>query len=113
MRESARPTGVWIGRIFATPISNNGVKFGACVLLARKQATCGNPMPTTTVSESLSSRAPAATMISVARISVISIAAHRIGFQPLQMRAAAGLREISLVVFGLEDIRTDVVADAI
>src|SRR5262245_34995763 len=113
MRESARPTGVCMGRMLATPISRSGVRFGACVLLARKQATCGSPMPTTTVSESLSSRAPAAAMISVARISLMSITAHRIGLQPLEMLRDDGLGEIRRMILGLEDVGADVVADAL
>src|SRR5262245_12441306 len=113
MRESASPTGVCTGRILATPISSSGVKFGACVLLARKQATCGKPMPTTTVSRSFSSRAPAAAMISVARMSVISIPAHRIGLQPIEMGRAASLGEIRGVIRRLENVRADVVADSV
>src|SRR5512139_3911860 len=113
MRESASPTGVWIGRMLATPISSSGVRFGACVLLARKHATCGRPMPTTTVSESRSSRAPAATMISVARISPISIATRRIGPQAIHLGRTAGLLEIRRVILGLEDVGADVVADAL
>src|SRR5436305_13925973 len=113
MRESATPTGVSLGRILATPISSRGVRAGAWVDLARKQAICGRPMPTTTVSPSLSSRAPAATMISVARISDISIAQDRIGLQAFEMRQAAGSFEIFRVVLGASNIGVDIVADAV
>src|ERR1700687_350921 len=113
MRESASPTGVSLGRILATPISSSGVRLGACVALARKQAICGRPMPTTTISPSLSSRAPAATMISVARISDISVAQDRIGFEGREMLRPAGLFEIVAVVFGAANIGLDIVADAL
>src|ERR1700704_1126857 len=112
MRESARPTGVCSGRILATPISRRGVKPGACVPLARKQATCGRPMPTTTISESLSSRAPAATMISVAQISLISVTQHRIGLETFQMPKPPHLFQIRVVIPGRENVVLDVVADA-
>src|SRR5882672_5013259 len=111
MRESASPTGVSFGRILATPISSSGVRAGAWVALARKQAICGRPMPTTTVSPSLSSRAPAATMISVARISDILVAQDRIGFERRKMREAAGFFEIFAVVFRAANIGVDIVAD--
>src|SRR6266550_8814781 len=112
MRESASPTGVSLGRILATPISSSGVRAGACVALARKQAICGRPMPTTTVSPSLSSCAPAATMISGARISDISVALDRIGLQGRQMPKSGGLFEIVPMVFGASDVGIDIVADA-
>src|SRR5258706_2603399 len=113
MRESASPTGVSLGRILATPISSSGVRPGACVALARKQAICGRPMPTTTVSPSLSSRAPAATMISVERISDISIAQDRIGLEACEMRKPASFFEIFAVVLGAADIGVDIIADAL
>src|ERR1700704_886939 len=112
MRESARPTGVSLGRILATPISSSGVRAGACVALARKQAICGRPMPTTTVSPSLSSCAPAVTMISVARISDISITQNRIGLERCEMRKSAGFFEIFDGVLGPANIGIDIVADA-
>src|ERR1051326_346010 len=111
MRESARPTGVSLGRIFATPISSSGVNPGACVDWARKHATCGKPMPTTTVSPSFSSRAPAATMISVARMSLISIARHPFGFQRFQMLHSARFLEIVPMILGAANVAIDVVAD--
>src|SRR2546423_8365591 len=113
MRESASPTGVSLGRILATPISSRGVRPAACVALARKQAICGRPMPTTTISPSLSSCAPAATMISVARISDISVAQDRIGFERREMRKTAGFFEIVPVVLGPANIGVDIVADAL
>src|SRR6185312_697751 len=113
MRESARPTGVSWGRILATPISSSGVRPGACVALARKQATCGRPMPTTTTSPSLSSRAPAATMISVARMSSISIAQHRIGLQRCEMGGSARLLQIVAMVLGAANVGVDVLDDAL
>src|SRR5882757_8436897 len=113
MRESARPTGVSLGRILATPISSSGVRPGAWVALARKQATCGRPMPTTTVSPSLSSCAPAATMISVARISDISISQNRIGLERCEVRKPAGFFEIFEMVLGPANIGVDIVADAV
>src|SRR5437016_14299303 len=113
MRESASPTGVSLGRILATPISSSGVKAGAWVALARKQAICGRPMPTTTISPSLSSCAPAATMISVARISDISVAQDRIGLQGREMRKPAGFFEIVAVILGAANIGVDIVADAL
>src|SRR6266567_653425 len=113
MRESASPTGVSLGRILATPISSSGVRPGAWVALARKQATCGRPMPTTTVSPSLSSCAPAATMISVARMSDISIAQDRIGFEPREVCEPAGFFEIFVVVFRAANVGLDIVADAV
>src|SRR5258707_2736099 len=113
MRESASPTGVSFGRILATPISSSGVRPGACVALARKQAICGRPMPTTTVSPSLSSCAPAATMISVARISDISIAQDRIGLEARKMGKPARLFEIFVMVLGPANIGVDIVADAV
>src|SRR5258705_977317 len=113
MRESARPAGVSFGRILATPISSSGVRPGAWVALARKQAICGRPMPTTTVSPSLSSCAPAATMISVARIWDISIAQDRIGLEACEMRKPAGFFEIFAMVFGPANIGIDIVADAL
>src|SRR5690349_5524401 len=113
MRESASPTGVCRGRILATPISSSGVRPGACVALARKQAICGRPMPTTTTSPSLSSRAPAATMISVARMSDISVAQRRIGFEGFKMGEAAGLLQIVAMILRAAYIGVDVVADAL
>src|SRR5258706_5207358 len=113
MRESARPTGVSTGLILAMPISRSGVRPGACVALARKQAICGRPMPTTTVSPSLSSRAPAATMISVARISDISVAQDRIGLESRKMRQAAGFFEIFAVVLRAANIGVDIIANAL
>src|SRR5258705_8580728 len=112
MRESARPTGVCRGRILATPISSRGVNPGACVLLARKHATCGRPMPTTTISLSRSSRAPAATMISVARIPVISVTQHRIGLEAFQMPKAAYFFQIRVMILGRENVVLNVLADA-
>src|SRR5262245_6232214 len=112
MRESASPTGVSLGCILATPISKSGVRLGACVLMARKHATCGKPMPTTTVSRSFSSRAPAATMLSVARISM-SVAQCRIGFEFPQLCGTADLFEVVRVILGRADVLADVIADAI
>src|SRR5437773_2283028 len=109
MRESASPTGVSLGRILATPISSSGVRLGAWVALARKQAICGRPMPTTTISRSLSSCAPAATMISVARISDISVAQDRIGLERREMPKSGGFFEIVAMVFGAENIGVDIV----
>src|ERR1700675_3015182 len=113
MRESASPTGVSLGRILATRISSRGVRLDAWVALARKQAIWGKPMPTTTVSPSLSSCAPAATMISVARISDISIAQDRIGFERCKVREAAGFFEIFEGVLGPANVSVDIVADAV
>src|SRR6267154_385622 len=113
MRESASPTGVSLGRILATPISSSGVRAGAWVALARKQATCGRPMPTTTASPSLSSCAPAATMISVARISDILVAQNRIGLEPREMLRPAGFFEIFEMVLGPANIGVDIVADTL
>src|SRR5688572_19419993 len=109
MRESARPTGVSFGAILATPISSSGVRPGAWVRRARKQATCGRPMPTTTVCPSLSSRAPAAAMISVARIS-ISVTQLRIGQKRLAVRA--GLGEIGLMVCRAAHVSVEIGIDA-
>src|SRR5438067_856538 len=111
MRESARPTGVCSGRILATPISSSGVRLGACVAFARKQATCGKPIPTTTVSPSFNSRAPAAAMISVARTS-ISVAQRRIGLQACEMFAACGPVEKIRVVGRSDDVFIEIFADA-
>src|SRR5262249_29246008 len=47
----------------------SALNLGACVRLARTQATWGNPRPTTTTSPSCSSLAPAAAIISLARTS--------------------------------------------
>src|SRR5579872_1125491 len=110
MRESARPTGVCIGRILATPISSNGVSAGACVAFARKQATCGSPIPTTTVSPSFSSRAPAAAMISVARI-CISVAESPFCLQRGEPLHVSGLGEPRPVIFAAEDVFVDVLGD--
>src|SRR5258705_1235921 len=113
MRESARPTGVSLGRILATPISSSGARPGAWVALARKQAICGRPMPTTTISPSLSSCAPAATMISVARISDISIAQDRIGLEGRKMFKVTGFFEIVPMILSAENIGVDIVANAL
>src|SRR5882672_488537 len=113
MRESASPTGVSLGRILATPISSSGVRPGACVALARKHAICGRPIPTTTVSPSLSSCAPAVTMISVARISNISITQNRIGLERCEVRKPAGFFEVFDCVLGPANIGVDIVADAV
>src|SRR5262249_23807400 len=99
--------------MLATPISRSGVNPGACVPLARKQATCGSPMPTTTTSRSLSSRAPAAAMISVARISTISISQRRIGLELFELRRAADLLEILAMVARAANVARDVIADLI
>src|SRR5215831_6042150 len=112
MRESASPTGVSTGRILATPISSSGVRLGACVAFARKHAICGRPMPTTTVSPSLSSCAPATTMISVARMSLISVAEKPFGLERLEVFQAATAFEVIPMVFGAADVGVDVFADA-
>src|SRR2546430_4565647 len=56
-----------------TPISSSEVNVGACVRLASTHVTWGRPIPTTATSPSWSSLAPAAAMISVARISTSGI----------------------------------------
>src|SRR5687767_11491056 len=109
MRESARPTGVSLGAILATPSSSSGVRPGAWVRRARKQAACGRPMPTTTVCPSRSSLAPAAAMISVARIS-ISVAQLRIGAESVAVRADLG--EIGLMIRRAANIDIEIGIDA-
>src|SRR6185437_15330333 len=85
----------------------NGVNPGACVALAKKHATWGNPIPTTTVSPSFSSRAPAAAMISVERIS-ISVAEYPFSPQRRDMRESARLFEPVPVVGAAANIFVDV-----
>src|SRR3990172_4767677 len=103
MRESASPTGVSTGLEFTTPISSSDVRFGACVRLARTDATCGSPRPTTTISPSCNSLAPATAMISVVRIGSkylpidaepLLIPEDRVGPQRFEPARAAGLFQV-------------------